>query len=487
MTSHLHHGRNARNSAYKKELFCLFALFYFLPEKRNGDDILSYLRIAKTAVVRRTPLGIYIGLPHNTRLEAFSTLLEIDESTEMLFMLCDGTHTQKDICEILAEHSGEPVTEIEKGLDEVVEYMVGEGILEVRETPSYIEPIYQGTRPYSLTIGLTFNCNLHCSFCSVEGGVPFKHELTLDDIVPVVEQVKKLKPSPFGLSGGEPLLKKELALYILEEVCPVDDMYVNLFTNGTLITKDYAHQLYDAGLRCARVSVDGHTAQVHDAMRGKGTFEKTIQGIQFLKELGIHIETMSLITKTNYPYVKEIKEFVTHLGDTCLIGPINPMGRGINSPLLLTPEERINTILTNFDLEKIQTTVAPRSGCLAGLPLYIDPKGDIYPCFYMMLPEFKIGNVKEHDLCEIYKTDLMKKLMGITIADIEECKDCDIRYFCGGSCRAAAYRCGGSLFVPDALDCEYYKDLADKIMENGEEITKRALQELLESTKNLSE
>jgi sulfatase maturation enzyme AslB (radical SAM superfamily) len=71
------------------------------------------------------------------------------------------------------------------------------------------------------------------------------------------------------------------------------------------------------------------------------------------------------------------------------------------------------------------------------------------------------------------------------VADIEDCKDCHIRYFCGGSCRAAAYRCGGSLFVPDVLDCEYYKILADRILENGDEITKKALQELLESTNRM--
>lgn len=480
-----HHGKNARNSAYSRTgILSLFDLFYFLPNNKKRGDKLSYVRMRKTAVVRNTPLGMYMGLPHKTRLEAFSTLFEIDESTKMLFSLCDGTHTKEDIITILAKENDEPREEIEKGFNDFLEYMIHENILELRKTPSYIEPIYSRTRPYSVSIGLTFGCNLHCDFCSVKGGVPLDDELTLDDIIPLVEQIKKLKPSPLVLSGGEPLLKKELVLYILNEVSSVDDIYVNLFTNGTLITPDCAQQLYDAGLRCARVSVDGHTDSVHDAMRGKGTFEKAIQGINNLKELGITIEIMSLISKKNYTYLKEIKEFVSHLGDSCIIGPINPMGKAVDSPLLLTQKERINTVLANFNEEKIQTTIAPRTGCVAGLPLYIDPNGNIYPCFYMMLPEFNIGNVRKHNLCEIYNTDLINQLMELTVADIDECKDCDIRYFCGGSCRAAAYRYGGSLFVPDVLDCQYHKVLAKKILENGEEITRSALQKLLASTKN---
>lgn len=443
-----------------------------------------YLRTVKTLLMRRTPLGTFACFPYGFRFETFFPTLEVDELSEELLKLCDGTRTRDDILQQLAEMSGEPVEEIAEGFDEFVEYMVGEGILKWVEKPSFIEPLYKEDRPLAVTIDITSACNLHCPMCAVSAGAARPDDLTLDDIAVFIEQAKKYKPSPLAISGGEPLLKKEMLLYMMEELSPIEEIALSVFTNGTLVTKDYAQQLYDAGMRIARVSLDGHNDQVHDSIRGKGAFAKTIQGIENFKEVGIHVDAVSTISKMNYQYVGETMKLCSQIADTWGFTPVVPIGRA-DMDLALSPEETFHIKVTSTDPEKISTNVSPRTRCQIGEDIYIRANGDIFPCFYTQVPEFKVGNIRESDLSEIYKTDIMQDMLKLTVDDVEGCKECDIRYLCAGGCRGYAYLSCGSLYVPDAMYCDANKITASRILESGEENTKKLLEELIKSTKEL--
>lgn len=448
---------------------------------------MPYLRVTKTPFVRRTPLRMYLCLPHLYELESFSSMMEIDEPAEELLKLCDGTRTRDDILRQLSEASGEPVAEFASDFDGLVEYLVGEGVLEWEEEPSFVEPLYNGNKPFGIFISITLACNLNCSFCAVCTGKACKDNMASDDVDNIIEQVKKCKPTPVSITGGEPTIKKKTLLHIVEELTPIKEIDVNVFTNGTLITKDYAQQLYDAGLRIARVSIDGHTAQLHDTIRGKkGAFEKTVEGIKYLRDLGIHVNTVTVICKMNYPYLKQIREFANQITDSFIITPVSPAGRAYGSDMLLDPEEMLGVMLSQFESGIIQTAITPLGSCMAGKTLYIAPNGDIFPCVQTQFPETKIGNIGEDDLSEIYKTEKLQNLLKSTVEDFEQCRDCDIRYFCGGGCRGFAYRFTGSLCGSDVFGCRMYKMMASTILENGEENTKKTLQDLIESTRALN-
>ncbi len=448
---------------------------------------MSYLRTTRTVLIRKMPLGTYLYVPSDFRLESFSPVMEIDQSTEQLLRLCNGSKTRSDILQSLSEESGEPVEEIAGDFDEFVNYLVDEGVVEWVESPEPIDPIYNRDKPSAISVDITSACNLRCPFCSAEAGPARPDDLTLEDIIPFVEQVKKYKPTPFALSGGEPLLKKDMVLYMVENLSPIRDIIVTIFTNGTLITKEYAQELHDAGLQIIRVSVDGHTEELHDRIRGKGAFRKTIRGIEYLKEVGIHVNVISTICRTNYPYYREIKEFISHLGDSCGMSAVIPAGKAVGSGLLLDPEENFNIKIAFTDPEKVETGIHPRNRCNAGETIYVASNGDIFPCLYINSREFKVGNIRENDLSEIYKNEVMEEILRLTVNDIEECKECDIRYLCGGGCRAFAYGEYGSLYSPDPQNCRTNKILAKRALERGEENTQRLLQELLRSTRELDE
>jgi radical SAM protein with 4Fe4S-binding SPASM domain len=441
-----------------------------------------YLKAVKTLSVRRTSIGTYLCVPYSYMLETFFPTLEIDESVESVLALCDGTKTREDILNLLSKESGEPIEAFADDLDELVEYFVGEGVLEWNDEPSFLEPLYNKNKPLSIFMEITSACNLRCPMCSTDSGEEHPDDVTLDDIIPFVEQMKKYKPTPFTINGGEPLRKKDILLYMVEELSPVKEIIMSVFTNGTLITRDYAQQLYDAGLRIARVSVDGHTAEVHDAIRGNKTFEKTIEGIQYLRELGVHVEIATVISRMNYEYLQEIRTFVGEIGDSYNIGAVRPTGRAAHSDLVLNPDETFKVRMGDVTLDNLSTNITPLNRCNVGEAIFIRPSGDIFPCFMLPFPEFKVGNIKENDLADIYTTDLMQNLLNLTVKDLTPCRECDIRYYCGGACRGSAYA-AGSLYSLDPDNCEKNKVLVRTILQSGEENTRNILQDLLKSTR----
>jgi radical SAM protein with 4Fe4S-binding SPASM domain len=446
---------------------------------------MSYLRMVKTSVIRTIPLGTYLCVPHGFASEAYYPVMEIDESIENVLTLCDGTRTREDILRHLAEETGESVEEIAEGFDQFAQYMVQEGVLEWKETPSPLEPLYKRDRPLGIIMEITSGCNLQCPMCYAHSGTAQPDDLRLDDIATIVEAAKKMRSTSLVITGGEPLLKKELVLYILKELSPVETADVALFTNGTLVTSACANQLFDAGLRHAIVSVDGHTRELNDTIRGSGAFEKTIQGIHYLRERGIRVNVVSVISRTNYPHLKEIREFISQIGDSSGLIPVSPFGRA-DSEILLSPEEVFNVMRANLPPGKIETSIPPRDRCNVGQSVYIKANGDVFPCVNMQIPEFKIGNIRETSLWEMYTSDLVRSLLKLTVKDIEQCRDCDIRYYCGGACRGFAYKLSGSLYLPDPLNCGANKNLTTEILENGGDVTKKGLQELLKSTKELA-
>jgi radical SAM protein with 4Fe4S-binding SPASM domain len=447
---------------------------------------MTYLRVPKTPLVRRTPLGNYLCFPYGFTLDSYYPILEIDEATEMLLTLCDGTHTREDVLQQLSKETGEPVEELADDVDQFITYLVNEGVLEWSKEPTFIEPIYKRDRPFSISIDITSACNLNCPFCSANSGTPRPDDLTLDNVIPFVEQVKKFKPTPFAISGGEPLLKEDILFYLLEELSPIKEIALSIFTNATLATKDYAQQLYDAGLRVARVSLDGHTEQLHDTSRGrKGAFKETIRGIENLKEVGIYVRTVTVISRINYQYLKEIREFVTQLVDHAGLVPVVPCGRAENSDLLLNAEERFAVKMVGREPGEIQGNVSPKNRCHIGETICITANGDVFPCLYMVFPEFRAGNIKENDFSEIYKSDVMQRCLKMTLEEVEQCRNCDVRYYCGGGCRGLAYGQCGSLYGEDPYKCGQTILACREILEHGEENTRQLLQELLEATKAL--
>jgi radical SAM protein with 4Fe4S-binding SPASM domain len=87
----------------------------------------------------------------------------------------------------------------------------------------------------------------------------------------------------------------------------------------------------------------------------------------------------------------------------------------------------------------------------------ISSAGDMYPCHLLHLPQFLAGNAKQDLFEHIYETsEVLKTIRRVSVLEMEQCRECDVRFICGGACRARAFYEKGRIDVSDDF-CEYEK------------------------------
>ena len=106
-----------------------------------------------------------------------------------------------------------------------------------------------------------------------------------------------------------------------------------------------------------------------------------------------------------------------------------------------------NYICTTLESAKKQKIVK----CAIGdAEISISDTGDVYPCHLLHIPQFLAGNIKQQPLEEIYKnSEVLKTCRNATVFEINKCKKCEIKFICGGACRARAFFEKGKINVGD--------------------------------------
>ncbi len=139
-----------------------------------------------------------------------------------------------------------------------------------------------------LRVSITDRCNLRCVYCMPEGGVPgLSHEAILryEEILRIVRVAAKKGIRKVRLTGGEPLVRKDVVSLIKEiaAIPGIDDL--SLTTNGILLGK-MAEGLYDAGLRRINISLDSlNPVRFGELTRG-GDLRAVLDGIRRAEETG---------------------------------------------------------------------------------------------------------------------------------------------------------------------------------------------------------
>src|SRR6516225_4502583 len=107
-------------------------------------------------------------------------------------------------------------------------------------------------RPYALLAELTYQCPLHCPYCSNPVRVGKNGELATDDWQRVIREAAELGVLQIGFSGGEPLVRKDLPELI--RAGRDARLYTNLITSGVGLDENCARELYHAGLDSVQLS-----------------------------------------------------------------------------------------------------------------------------------------------------------------------------------------------------------------------------------------
>ena len=159
-----------------------------------------------------------------------------------------------------------------------------------------------------LRISVTDRCNLRCQYCMPENGVPMlKHEdiLSYDEIIRLAGIFSKLGITKIKLTGGEPLVRKNLPALIqglkqIDGICEV-----TLTTNGTLF-KEQALELWEAGIDKVNFSLDTLNPEKYEKITRRNYFYDVLEGID--KALEFNIKTdINVVTLRNYNYDETYK------------------------------------------------------------------------------------------------------------------------------------------------------------------------------------
>lgn len=142
-----------------------------------------------------------------------------------------------------------------------------------------------------LRISVTDKCNLRCVYCMPEEGLPWLKRdqlLTYEEIQRVAEVMAGMGLKRVRITGGEPLVRKELAKLVglLSKTPGIQE--VALSTNGVLL-KDHAESLRMAGLDRVNLSLDSFREDRVDALaRRPGTFRRVMDGLRAAEVAGFH-------------------------------------------------------------------------------------------------------------------------------------------------------------------------------------------------------
>ncbi|MEK7251060.1 MAG: GTP 3',8-cyclase MoaA [Bacteroidota bacterium] len=141
----------------------------------------------------------------------------------------------------------------------------------------------------NLRISVTDRCNFRCAYCMPEEGMQWLHKdklLTYEEITRLVHIFASLGVKKIRLTGGEPLMRKELWRLVkqLKEVDGIND--IALTTNGYFL-KEQAQELVQAGLHRINISLDSLDPRVFAEMARRDYFKHTWDGIEEVERLGI--------------------------------------------------------------------------------------------------------------------------------------------------------------------------------------------------------
>lgn len=137
----------------------------------------------------------------------------------------------------------------------------------------------------SLRITITNNCNINCIYCHHDGMINTKDEMTPNEIYEVCRIAKELGVQKIRLSGGEPLVRKDI-IEIVRKISSLDFKDISLTTNGILLKK-YAKDLKDGGLSRVNISLDTLNPETYRFITTKNYLKKVKEGIKEAVDVGL--------------------------------------------------------------------------------------------------------------------------------------------------------------------------------------------------------
>jgi len=353
-------------------------------------------------------------------------------------------------------------------------------------------------------------CNLDCKYCYLPDRLN-KSKMDLKNIEITIKKIieENLIDTKFSIvwHAGEPMVMS-LGFYkqvyeLIKTLIPKDiEVTQHIQTNATLINDDWCKFFIESGMKVG-VSLDG-PEHVNDRNRvyrnGRGSFEKIIKGINFLKKHNIEFSVISVLTDYSLDYPDEIYNFFFNLGNVRSLGFNMDEEDGVNKKSTLTDEvspklksfwRRIFQLQLSPDrylhireifafnelLLKGNFSVNPLTWTQMTQPLKIltiDTNGS----FSTFSPEligmkderfndFNFGNIHTDKFESVRDNKKFNLVFNEIVDGIKKCKsECEYYSFCGGGAPSNKLYENGSFDTTETNYCKFSKKiLVDSFLE----------------------
>lgn len=284
---------------------------------------------------------------------------------------------------------------------------------------------------------LTNKCNLNCIHCSSRCDNNNKQKLSSSKIYEVLDKLSDSNLEQLVLTGGEHLMVDEIEKILEYARNKLVGTRIILSTNGTLIDK-YVDSII-RNIDIVNISIDGYSEEMTKKIRGKGVFEKILNGIKLLQDRGFtNIKTSMVLLENNKKEMEKFIKFNKDLKTEYIFRMLCNVGRAKDNKEYFRKKDFsgypvANYLLTSGISDKKQLNI--RACNTYNNKIYINHDGKIYPCPSLKIEDFQIGDIV--DVNFTFK-NLLNKMnnMKNSFFNIDsffsnsKCKICSNKIFC---------------------------------------------------------
>lgn len=310
--------------------------------------------------------------------------------------------------------------------------------------------------PLQVQFELTGRCHLDCSHCYLDIKNPPTDELSTNEVIRVLDELKEAGALFLTFTGGEIFLRRDL--FEILEAARERHFAVRLFTSGTLLDRERASKIAKLKPVAVEISVYGARGEVHDRVtRRRRSLRKSLRGAVLLRQAGVPVVVKSpLLAKDE---TLEIIGLAERIGAGCKIDPTVFTRRdGGVEPLVHRPTvEDVADLYRDHRLSRdVSLDAASRhpddAPCAIGRRVVrIAPNGDVHACGVFPI---SAGNLRLQSFAEIWgASPVLKEIRSIRLRDLEgECVGCSRQKYCG-RCSSQALLERGNFKGPNIAAC----------------------------------
>ncbi len=324
-------------------------------------------------------------------------------------------------------------------------------------------------RPYTLVAELTYRCPLRCPYCSNPINLQLmEKELSTEQWQRVFSEAADLGVVQLHLSGGEPVVRKDLAALIRHaRQC---DLYTNLITGGTLLTEERLQEFRDNGLDHVQLSIQDTDRDTAELIAGVRSYDKKLEAARLIKKLGLPLTLNVVVHRYNIEHVPELIALGAELGAQRLeLANSQYYAWALENRNALLPtqaqrdeaariareaRERYRGAMEIVFVQVDYFTQEPKP-CMGGWArsyMCITPTGEVLPCHAAhIIPNLHFDSVQQQSLTTIWRESPALNAFRGDAWMQEPCRSCPQKGKDFAGCRCQAFLLTGDAAATDPV------------------------------------